>query len=228
MSGKSLIDSERNPLSLDTSETEAVVVIEELPGVFTTGAIFSEGERGRPAESKRAEVSLTVASSVTTTTRHAMVSQPIISSTERPRVTAELIDAVESLFASYSSRDIDEADKQALALELDTLIRSYGEAAVTLLSDLLTSTGTASEVASEILKDIGRIQDLPTHLQRRRLLQNCLAASSRYVRDSAILGLSFMNDRAAIRHLEHALTQEPLQVIRQRLEGVITKLSKLR
>ena len=104
-------------------------------------------------------------------------------------------------YDSVFSRDIEDLiyNKNAVR-EVVEYVRTY-----------LQSERKNSEVASEALRVLGRIEHEPSRSIRLRLLTESLSHNSYWVRDGATIGISSMEDVAAIPYLEEAAKCEKEQ-----------------
>ena len=114
-----------------------------------------------------------------------------------------------------------------LAEATRNIIAANGVIAVESLRQVLNIR--RSEVASteEILRQIGLIQDEATHQARLKLLADMLAAAQEQIRDAALLGLSFLEDAAALPYLRHALQRESAPWLEENLKMVIAQLEQI-
>jgi hypothetical protein len=139
-----------------------------------------------------------------------------------------VVETARLLLSSVTEDDFEDDAETDYPERLTIFVRQYGDLAVDALRDVLMNSKLEPIVAAETLKSLARIHDFSTHWQRRRLLEFFLKADSRYVRDGAILGLSIMNDPAAIRSLERAWETESISRLRERTEQVVEKLRRIR
>jgi len=77
----------------------------------------------------------------------------------------------------------------------------------------LHSDNMIGEIASEALRVLGRVKDKQSHSSRLRLLTESLSHNSYWVRDGATIGISSMEDVAAIPYLEEAAKCEKEQAL---------------
>lgn len=80
------------------------------------------------------------------------------------------------------------------------------------------------EVVAEALRWLGHIEHASSYRFRFWLLEKSLSHSSVLVRDGAVLGLSFLDDPAAIPSLEQALDREPSAALRADMQQVLAQL----
>ena len=104
---------------------------------------------------------------------------------------------------------------------LTSLIETYGEPAVEELADFVSSSQMNGELAAESLVCVGRIEDPATLIKRRSLLEASLSSSSHFIRDGALLGLSYLDDPHAIPHLKRAIERESSTQLRRYMQQVL-------
>ena len=107
------------------------------------------------------------------------------------------------------------------------IITANGPIAVEALQQVLNIQHDELAGIEEILRQIGLIQDESTHQARLSLLVNTLGSSQEQIRDAAMLGLSFLEDRAALPYLRQALQQESAPWLAENLEMVIEQLERI-
>lgn len=91
-----------------------------------------------------------------------------------------------------------------LAEKIRCVVYAHGTDAVKALRQALLKTPDEVEAGEEILRQIGLLRDKPTHYARLNLLTDMLELPQERIRDAASLGLSFMEDPAALPHLLNA------------------------
>ena len=74
------------------------------------------------------------------------------------------------------------------------------------------------------MRELARMTDLGTRLERLRLLERALLAPSRWVRDGALFGLALTEDPKCIPHLRQAIQKEQVPELRQDMEHVLAYL----
>ena len=104
------------------------------------------------------------------------------------------------------------------------VISEYGRNAVRAVEKILETTSVNIEVAGELLRVLGMIEDRFTQHQRLMLLVNQLKSDDARVRDAASLGLAALEDPRAIPALELALQDETNPFVRPEFESAIEEL----
>ncbi len=112
--------------------------------------------------------------------------------------------------------------------ELFSLISEYSNIAIDVLSNLIITNDIEEEIASEVLLSLGRVDHLATYSFRLWLLEKSLTLSSFMVRDSAALGLAYLDDPHSIPYLKAAIEREEYEEIRKVMKKVLAQLEKTR
>lgn len=107
------------------------------------------------------------------------------------------------------------------------IVTVNGPIAVEALQQVLNIQHDELAGIEEILRQIGLLQDESTHQSRLRLLADILASPQEQIRDAAMLGLSFLEDKAALPYLRQALQRESAPWLKKNLEMVIEQLERI-
>lgn len=113
-----------------------------------------------------------------------------------------------------------------LAEKIRRAIYADGELAVEALHQAILNHPDEVETGEEILRQIGLLRDTPTHQARLNLLTDMLELPQERIRDAASLGLSFMEDPAALPRLYDALQVEKVHWIKKSLSMAILQLER--
>ncbi len=130
-----------------------------------------------------------------------------------------------AFFAAGREEFFEDGMETEFSRRLVALIDRYGDVAIEILADLILGEQVDSEVASEALRWIGQIENPLTQRQRRWLLERSLSSAHASIRDGAVLGLSFMDDPAAISSIARALEQEKNRHLLLRMEKTLAQLT---
>lgn len=114
-----------------------------------------------------------------------------------------------------------------LAEKTGHIIAMNGTIAVDALQLILNKHHNEIETVEEILRQVGLVQDKPTHQHRLNLLNAMLVCQQERIRDAASLGLSFMEDPAALDALYATLQAEKVPWVRTNLSLVIEQLEQM-
>ena len=115
-----------------------------------------------------------------------------------------------------------------LANDIRAVIMENGLPSVDALSQVLNSDGGEVETRDEIIRQVGLLDDAPTHSARLKLLIELLSSPQARFRDAAALGLSFMEDLDALPYLHAAKRRENNAWLAENLEQAIGELESIR
>lgn len=101
------------------------------------------------------------------------------------------------------------------------LIKQDGKTIINALSTLINEKLLRDDLICEALVSIGRLLDANTEGDRFNLLVSSLDHPAPIVRDGAIMGLAFMDNKKAIPYLRKASAKESLQTLRGNIEVAI-------
>lgn len=108
--------------------------------------------------------------------------------------------------------------------EFNTLFMKYKDNAIYLLQDLITGNEINSIFAGKLLKHLGYMaNDFPTKVITW-LLEIFLDSKKIAIRNSAVLGLAYINNPKTIPALEKALDVEPIPEIKGNIKQVLEQL----
>lgn len=148
------------------------------------------------------------------------------SSTRTRKATPEIQAKLEAMLVAALHDIIEDGKSNAVTERLPDLFLRDFNAIVPPLMALIENARTPPIIAAELLKEVGRIRDAPSHEIRRWLLERALNMSSPFVRDGAGLGLARMADPAALRYLRRAIETEPNADTRADLQLVVDELAE--
>ena len=147
--------------------------------------------------------------------------------------TSKLIDSglldkqASSIFVNGKEEIFEDGMESDFSQGLAEFMVSYGRSAMETIIPIILSEYTNTEVVSEALRVIGRINHETTYRDRLWLLERGLYSSSARVRDGAVLGLAFLNDSLAIAPLKSAIERERISELRRDMEQVLTQLQSV-
>lgn len=133
-------------------------------------------------------------------------------------------DAVTHVFGSAEDQNFEDGMESDFSRELLSLLRRYGDIAMSEICYLIICDRVAEEVASEALRWLARIDDASTYGWRLWLLEKSLSSKSPVVRDGAALGLVSMCDPQSIQYMKEAIEQETIPELRSDLQGALREL----
>jgi hypothetical protein len=141
-------------------------------------------------------------------------------SDSRESIRSELI----ALFHAARDAVFEDGMESIFSTDLNSFLVKYSTAGIELLRECIEDAGLDPTILAEALRWIGRSRDSYTYRYRFGVLVHCLSHPSPAVRDGAILGLTFMANRAAIPRLQAALEREENEVIRDSLQLAVEEL----
>ncbi len=131
---------------------------------------------------------------------------------------------VEALFEVAMDEIFEDGVESQFSRQLVSYIRSYGDAAMEAIADLIVYERANQEVISEALRWVGVMDHPPTHNYRLWLLERSLQSSSARVRDGALLGLVYLEDPHAMTYLKRAIEKEQCGELRRDMETSLAQL----
>lgn len=131
---------------------------------------------------------------------------------------------IDHLFESAEEQYFEDGMESDFSRELVSLIKKYGNLAMSEIAYLITYGRVDNEVASEALRWLGHIDDPSTYGWRLWILEKSLRSDSPIVRDGAGLGLACMGDAHAIQYIRKAIEQETIIELRDDLQGALEEL----
>jgi len=146
------------------------------------------------------------------------------SSTSQDTDSGELEKNATALFASAKEQIFEDGMESDFSREIAEFITSYGRSAMEAIIGLILCGRINSEVVSEALRVIGRIDHVSTYRDRLWLLERGLYSSYARVRDGAIVGLAYLDDPIAIKPLGFAIEREQTPELRKDMEQVLSQL----
>lgn len=131
---------------------------------------------------------------------------------------------IDHLFESAEEQYFEDGMESDFSRELVSLIKKYGNLAMSEIAYLITYGRVDNEVASEALRWLGHIDDPLTYGWRLWILEKSLSSNSPIVRDGAGLGLASMGDAHAIQYIKKAIERETITELRYDLQGALEEL----
>jgi hypothetical protein len=129
-----------------------------------------------------------------------------------------------SLLDAYRHQEFDTDISSEFTSDLDTFVQTNGQAAISIISNLMNSQLFNVNIISETLKALGRIESESTKEQRYHLLMRFVNHDSAIIRDAAVSGLSFLDDNRALRQLYMLLETETVPILKNNIQVAINSL----
>ncbi len=135
-------------------------------------------------------------------------------------------DEVTTLFAVAKGEVFEDGMESSFSRSLRDSVLAHGDCTVLECANLIMSERVDPDVASEALRLLGRMAHAPTYNFRLYLLRTGLSSSSALVRDGALVGLSLMDDAAALPSLSEAVKTEKVRWLKRDMQRVIEQLRR--
>lgn len=139
-------------------------------------------------------------------------------------VGVEVASRVQDLFLRAEGELAETGSAEDFGHRLQSIIREVGVPAVDAIAQAIQRRGTRDSLVFEALRHTGMIEHPPSYRRRFDLLVEGLNSPSPRVRDGAGLGLAFLDDPAAIPHLEEAIRKERVPDLKNDLQLVLDQL----
>ena len=134
---------------------------------------------------------------------------------------------LEILFREGRDEIFEDGMESTFSRRLESIICTHGPGAIDAMSQFLIDQNIDVEVAGEALRQLGLIKHAPTWARRLEMLSRVLLSSTIIpIRDAASLGLSFMDDPAAIPPLRAALERETSPIMKRNLKYVLEQFER--
>lgn len=112
------------------------------------------------------------------------------------------------IFQSGEGEIFEDGMESNFSRSLSSFIQKQGKSAIGEIDHIVRNRLSSDDVISEVLSCLARLDDTRTYNYRRWLLEKTLESESFYMRDAAIMGLSFMDDKHSVTALEKAIARE--------------------
>jgi hypothetical protein len=153
---------------------------------------------------------------------------PIVSFLVKENYSQAIERELSALFTAAQDEIFENGMESNLSRGLTTLLQKYGTTAISAIARPILTDQINPETASETLRWLGNIDDQASQHIRLLLLERALSSSSSWMRDAAMLGLASMDDPQAVTDLKHAIANEKMAGLRDRMEQVLAQLEKTR
>lgn len=132
--------------------------------------------------------------------------------------------SVINIFDAYQHEEFDTDIAYDFTNALDILIRANGKPAVRIINNLINKHILNNNIISETLKALGRIEDENTKYERYELLIGSIRNQSAIIRDGAVSGLSFLDDKRALPQLRMLFETETTPILKSNIKVAIRSL----
>jgi hypothetical protein len=135
---------------------------------------------------------------------------------------------IKALFDSAREEIFEDGMENELSIGLTSLADEYGNDAIAVLSRFIDREETNEEIASEVIRWLGRLDHQPSEETRLRLIERCLNSSPARLRNAASVALAYLDDPHAIPYLKQAVEREKYAELREDMEQVLVQLEGVR
>ena len=132
--------------------------------------------------------------------------------------------SVINIFDAYQHEEFDTDIAYDFTNALDILIRANGKPAVRIINNLIKKHVLDNDIVSETLKALGRIEDEDTKYERYELLIGLIKNEAAIIRDGAVSGLSFLDDKRALPQLRILFEIETVPILKNNIKVAIRSL----
>lgn len=148
-------------------------------------------------------------------------------STDKPqviKVDSHIEQIILNLFKSYGHEEFDSDIAYYFTNDLEQSILDYGKPALIIIGNIISREILNHNLVNEILKALGRIEDTETNNIRFDLLIRLLKNVSATIRDGAVSGLSFLDDKRALPQLRILYELETAPILKGNIQVAIENL----
>ena len=148
-------------------------------------------------------------------------------STDTPQMSADNLQIEQSvlnIFDTYEHEEFDTDTAYDFTDDLERLIRADGKPVIRIINHLINKHLLDNTLVSETLRALGRIEDDNTKNTRYELLISSIKEDSVIIRDGAVSGLSFLDDKRALSQLRMLFEREALPILKNNIKVAIRSL----
>ncbi len=136
----------------------------------------------------------------------------------------QLEQSILNIFDGYQYQEFDTDVAFDFTNTIDRMIRVNGKPAVSIINSLIKKHAINNIMISETLRALGRIEDENTKNERYELLMGSIKSSSAIIRDAAVSGLSFFDDKRALPQLRILFEAETVPILKNNIRVAIKGL----
>lgn len=141
-----------------------------------------------------------------------------------PENISDAYNQIIPIFNSAIDESFEDGIQSHFSRDLEKMILEHSFRSINALITVLLDPATNEELVSEALRLLPRINQPETYNIRLWLLEQSLKTYSARIRDSAILGLSSLDDSKSISALKEAIQKETCPELRGDMEQVLRQL----
>jgi hypothetical protein len=132
-----------------------------------------------------------------------------------------LLQELEAAFSEAEGEPFEDGMESTVSKSLLDALHRDGEKTMDAVEAIVFAADVHPEVAAEALRWLGQFEHASTRERRRLLLEQCLTHRSYLVRDGAITGLGYVDDRLSAPAVQKALERESEAVLRRDMEKML-------
>jgi hypothetical protein len=205
-----------NDTSIVTANVYDRAAVEPLKQLVASVAFLLKVASASVAETRRGVLQLTSSTSSAVvagadTSLHALA----------PEVKARL----DAILDRVRDDIVEDGMTNTVTVKLPQLVANHYSSVLPAIAALTDEHRTSAAVASELLKEVGRMRHAPSHFERRWLLERALWSPNPAARDGAAVGLAWLKDPGAASSVRAAANQEPIPQLKADLEEVFRLLA---
>lgn len=148
--------------------------------------------------------------------------------TERREPPIGLDERIKVLFQAAKEEFFEDGMESEFSRELTALVTKYGDFAITSIAPFILNEKVSTDIGSEALGSLARIDHPRSYRFRKRLTESSLKSKSVQIRDSASLALAILDDPSSVPFLRDAIKREPCEELRQNVRSVLARLERSR
>lgn len=129
-----------------------------------------------------------------------------------------------NLFNAYRHEEFDTDIAYEFTNALNIFIQDNGKSAIRIINNLAKKQTFDEDMISETLKALGRIEHENTKEQRYQVLMSFIKDDSAIIRDGAVSGLSFLDDKRALLQLRMLFETETIAILKSNIQVAIRSI----
>jgi hypothetical protein len=139
-------------------------------------------------------------------------------------INDHLFEIFKFIFLEAEDVTFEDGIESSFSRKVQTIVRIYGNDAVSAIDSLIRLGRANAEIAEELMRQVGLIEDPPTLNARLKLLLGHLESPDPRIIDAASLGIAHLDDPRAIEGLGAAMQRERSPLLKRNLNLVLEQL----
>ena len=149
-------------------------------------------------------------------------------STQEEKRSEELDEKIKELFRRAKEGFYDEGSAEDFADILTGLLRQWGDEAIIALSPFIVGNEANAEVVSEALRCLSHLDDSASQTSRLWIISRALQSRSSWIRDSATIALTMIDDPTSGQYLQKAIDRESNEEVIRNMRTALDYLQRSR